>query len=297
MCDSEGIYSVIVADDEGELRRALIQRVDWKGAGFFVIGEAENGADAVNLVESLRPDLLLADIRMPFVSGIEMARQVREIRPATQIAFLSGYDDFTYAQQAIQYNVLAYLLKPISAAEMFVELQKMKEKMEEQLRSFSLGTEHADKMEISEFLMPLILDGCAGDPSMNIQQLLWTEAIRLGLQKNEKEEIRYVVLITSIYTQEKENHTTPASVGAIDLTLRKYVKHASFYAFGRVVSLLIAAPGAFDRFLHILTQDIVQNVQRILNCDVVIGCSREVMALCDLHEAYLEAMNAIGYTK
>ena len=209
MCDSEGIYSVIVADDEGELRRALIQRVDWKGAGFFVIcssdlfviGEAENGADAVNLVESLRPDLLLADIRMPFVSGIEMARQVREIRPATQIAFLSGYDDFTYAQQAIQYNVLAYLLKPISAAEMFVELQKMKEKMDEQLRSFSLGTEHADKMEISEFLMPLILDGCAGDPSMNIQQLLWTEAIRLGLQKNEKEEIRYIVLITSIYTQ------------------------------------------------------------------------------------------------
>ena len=103
------MYTVVVADDEEELRKALIRKVDWEGIGFSVVGEAENGAEALELVEKYEPDLLLTDIRMPFVSGIELARQVREVRPATQIAFLSGYDDFTYAQQAIQYNIISYI--------------------------------------------------------------------------------------------------------------------------------------------------------------------------------------------
>ena len=89
------MYTIIVADDEEELRRALIRRVDWESVGFTVVGEAENGVEALELVEKLKPDLLLTDIRMPFVSGIELARQVREIRPSTQIAFLSGHDDLS----------------------------------------------------------------------------------------------------------------------------------------------------------------------------------------------------------
>lgn len=93
------MYTIVVADDEEELRSAIVRRINWKEIGFLVVGEAENGIEALELVDRLEPDLLLTDIRMPFISGIELARQVREARPATQIAFLSGYDDFTYAQQ------------------------------------------------------------------------------------------------------------------------------------------------------------------------------------------------------
>ena len=107
-------YTVVVADDEEEIRRSLVRRVKWEEIGFEVVGEAENGADALELVEKLEPDLLLTDIKMPFLSGIELARAVREVRPMVQIAFLSGFDDFTYAQQAIQYNIVSYMLKPIS---------------------------------------------------------------------------------------------------------------------------------------------------------------------------------------
>ena len=110
-------YTVVVADDEEEIRRSLVRRVKWEEIGFEVVGEAENGADALELVEKLEPDLLLTDIKMPFLSGIELARAVREVRPMVQIAFLSGFDDFTYAQQAIQYNIVSYMLKPISAKE------------------------------------------------------------------------------------------------------------------------------------------------------------------------------------
>ena len=105
-------YTVVVADDEEEIRRSLVRRVKWEEIGFEVVGEAENGADALELVEKLEPDLLLTDIKMPFLSGIELARAVREVRPMVQIAFLSGFDDFTYAQQAIQYNICLLYTSP-----------------------------------------------------------------------------------------------------------------------------------------------------------------------------------------
>lgn len=85
----KNIYTVIVADDEDELREAVCTMIPWEALGFHLVGSASNGLDALELVERLEPDLLLTDIRMPFISGIELARQVREIRPAMHIAFLS----------------------------------------------------------------------------------------------------------------------------------------------------------------------------------------------------------------
>ena len=120
------LYTVIVADDEDELREAVCTMIPWEDYGFFLVGNASNGLDALQLVEKHEPDLLLTDIRMPFISGIELARQVREIRPATNIAFLSGYDDFEYAKQAIQYNIISYMLKPLTLEGLGAELRNIR---------------------------------------------------------------------------------------------------------------------------------------------------------------------------
>lgn len=116
--EQKELLTVIVADDETELREAVCSMIPWKEIGFRLVGSAGNGLDALQLVEQLQPDLLLTDIRMPYISGVSLAQQVRELRPLTQIAFLSGYDDFAYAQKAIEYNVISYLLKPISMREL-----------------------------------------------------------------------------------------------------------------------------------------------------------------------------------
>ena len=112
------MYTALVVDDEQELRQAIIESVDWEKAGFRVVGDAGNGIDALELAEKLEPDLILTDIKMPMMTGLELAKQVRELRPATQVVILSGYDDFGYAKAAIEYNIIGYLLKPISAAEL-----------------------------------------------------------------------------------------------------------------------------------------------------------------------------------
>ena len=121
------LYTVVVADDEDELREAMCTMIPWQELGFRLAGSAGNGLDALQLVEERQPDLLLTDIRMPFISGIELARQVREVRPATNIAFLSGYDDFEYAQQAIRYNIISYMLKPLTVKGLGDELQVIRQ--------------------------------------------------------------------------------------------------------------------------------------------------------------------------
>ena len=126
-------YTVLVVDDEHDQRHALVERVNWEAAGFTVVGEAENGVEALDLVETLEPDLILTDIKMPMITGLELAARVRELRPATQIVILSGYDSFEYARTAIDYNIISYLLKPISSSELSEELFEIRRRMDERL--------------------------------------------------------------------------------------------------------------------------------------------------------------------
>ena len=128
-------YTVLVVEDERDQRSALIEMVDWESAGFEVVGEAENGFEALDMTETLEPDLILTDIRMPMMTGLELAARVRELRPAVQIVILSGYDSFEYARTAINYNIVSYLLKPISPSELTEELKEIHRRMDEKLGS------------------------------------------------------------------------------------------------------------------------------------------------------------------
>ncbi|MBR6770970.1 MAG: response regulator [Lachnospiraceae bacterium] len=289
------MYTVVVADDEEELRGAILRKVDWESIGFQVVGEAENGVEALELVEKMKPDLLLTDIKMPFVSGIELARQVREIRPTTQIVFLSGFDEFKYAQQAIQYNIISYLLKPISMADLTRELFVVKEKIDNLFLEFN--NKRQKQMEKSEFLMPLLLDGYWCQEKGDREEGLIKQALECGIIKNSSKDFRYVVLVTNVTDRRGSNCTSGDMVHSVDSILKKYVRYESFYWNGRIISLLIATAAAFDKYLHILVGDVVQSIERIMNLNGVLGVSRMTEKLSSCHDAYIEAMNAISYSK
>lgn len=288
------MYTVVVADDEEELRHAIIRKIDWQSIGFQVVGEAENGVEALELIEKMEPDLLLTDIKMPFVSGIELARQVREIRPATQIAFLSGFDEFTYAQQAIQYNIISYMLKPVSMADLTKELILIKEKIDRLFHEFNNKNQiQVDKLG---FLMPLLLDSFQSKGEEKRDEVLVKQAVESGILKDGNNDFRYVVMITVIRNRDGENRTTQAHIHSVDIILKKYVKYVSFYWNGRIISLLIATPASFERYLHILVGEVVQSTERIMKMNCAIGVSRVTGELSDCHDAYMEAMNAISYS-
>lgn len=289
------MYTVVVADDEEELRRAIIRRIDWEGIGFQVVGEAENGIDALELVEKLEPDLLLTDIRMPFVTGIELARQVREIRPATHIAFLSGFDDFSYAQQAIQYNIISYLLKPISMAELTKELISVKERMDGIFREFE--ARHREQTDEGRFFIPLLLDEFQGGFSEEKEALLRKQAVECGLLSEEMSRLSYAVMTVGFYDENGCNRTARGQVHSVDIVLNKYLKHVSFYVEGRVVALLAGTQTSLEKYLHIAVDEVIQNTERILNMHCLVGVSSRIESLSFCHEAYCEAVNAGSYDR
>lgn len=126
------LYRVLLVDDEEDIRVGISRKMDWNGLGFQLVGEAENGKDALDLAEALRPDLILTDIKMPFMDGLELCRILTERLPAAKFVVFSGFDDFEYAKQAIGMNVSEYILKPINAAELSAVLQKLKAQLDQE---------------------------------------------------------------------------------------------------------------------------------------------------------------------
>lgn len=123
-------YRLMLVDDEEELRQGIIRRVDWEAIGFTVVGEAENGQMGVELAANVHPDVVVTDIKMPFMDGLEMTRRILENASDTRFIVLSGFDDFEYAQTAITLGAIEYILKPISAEELIAVLQRLHIKMD-----------------------------------------------------------------------------------------------------------------------------------------------------------------------
>ena len=124
------LYRVLLVDDEEDIREGISRKMDWLGLGFSLVGEAANGQDALELAEGLRPDVILTDIKMPFMDGLELCRILTDRLPAARFVVFSGFDAFEYAKQAIQMNVVEYILKPINADELSAVLRRLKDQLD-----------------------------------------------------------------------------------------------------------------------------------------------------------------------
>ena len=129
-----GLYRILLVDDEEEVRKGIIRKMEWEKLGFEVAGDAENGEEALEKVEQLQPDVVITDIRMPYMDGLTLTRRIREKYPSIRVLIFSGYDDFEYAQQAIKLHVTEYILKPVNVEELSEILTRVRENLEEEIK-------------------------------------------------------------------------------------------------------------------------------------------------------------------
>jgi two-component system response regulator YesN len=115
---------MIVTDDERWIRERIINSINWESIGVRVTGQASDGEEALELCKSLRPDIVLTDIRMPVISGLEFVTALKECNVNAKIIIISGYNDFSYAQTAIKLGVFDYILKPVENDEMVEVVRK-----------------------------------------------------------------------------------------------------------------------------------------------------------------------------
>ncbi|WP_088102738.1 response regulator [Halalkalibacter urbisdiaboli] len=130
---------VVIVDDEMFVRKGIINLIDWNKLGYEVVGEADNGEDAIKIINDLKPDVVITDIRMPVVDGLELIKKVKKMNEHINFIIISGYNDFSYAQQAVRYGVFDFILKPVDKEEFEEVLENladyiMKEK-KQQLKS------------------------------------------------------------------------------------------------------------------------------------------------------------------
>jgi two-component system response regulator YesN len=158
-------YKVFLVEDEIVTRDGIRENVDWESAGFTLCGEASDGEMALPLIEETQPDVLITDIKMPFMDGLQLSKIIREHFPWIKVIILSGHDEFDYAQSALKMGVTEYLLKPVSA----IDIQSVLESLGDTLRNEHEEQEHLKQLQRSvegslilqreQFLLRLVMGG------------------------------------------------------------------------------------------------------------------------------------------
>lgn len=303
------LYRIILVDDEEEVRKSIIRKIDWTAVGFAVVGDAENGEDALEKIENLEPDVVLTDIRMPYMDGLTLAERIRQKYPSMKIVIFSGYDDFEYAKQAIKLNVTEYILKPVNVEELTTILKRIKTNLDEEIeqkRNVNLLRENYKRslpILREQFLKDLISRPMDGE---TVQTLLREYDIPLAGAK------KWIAIAVELeleqeLTQEEaplplheEKNLIPISVMQILSENLKPSYRFSLLSFSGSADAKIAGIAAIDEnnsqteLINILG-DICKEIRKTLKVPVTIGIGHSAQKLENISRSFQSALDALGY--
>ena len=297
-------YRILLVDDEAEIRQGIARKIDWEASGFEVVGEAENGEEALERAETLEPDVVLTDIRMPYMDGLVLTERLRQSRPSVKVVIFSGYDDFEYAKQAIKLGVAEYILKPVNAEELTAILARLKEGLDqeiEQKRNVSLLREHYRRS--LPLLREQFLNDLIGGRAVvgEIENHLYEYDIPIANAKKWVAAVFDVELprqMSLALHQEKE--LIPLSVMEMAREkLGEYCRSVIFRAVagagGGITVLAAIDEDNSQTGLIAVLGDVCREARRVLEVTVTIGIGGKCTELENIGTSYEEALDALGY--
>lgn len=297
------LYRIMVVDDEEEIRLGIIKKIDWEAYGFIVVGDAENGKDALEKAEKLNPDIVMTDIKMPFMDGLELGKRLSEVMPSTKVIIFSGSDDFEYAQKAIKINVIEYVLKPINSIELIEVLKNLK---------IQLDREYDEKRNLENLYnhyiesLPVIREQfLVGAIEGRISESQWEEqGEKLGIDFKAK--YLMVALIngdgTSILKEMDSEHLIEKSAlvlisikKVVDDNMGNYCKFISF-----LYSDMVVVIGSLEKEEDILQfirglNNICKLYKRIMSVNISAGVGYICNSPNQIRYSYRAAQNALDY--
>lgn len=296
-------YRILLADDEEEVRKGIIRKIDWESLGFEVAGDADNGEEALEKIEQLKPDVVMTDIRMPYMDGLALTARIRQKYPSIKVLIFSGYDDFEYAQQAIKLNVTEYILKPVNVEELTKILGRVRENLDEEIkqrRDVSLLREsYRNSLPILRelFLNDLVRENVQREEvSSRMSEYgidisgarKWLAAV-INVEPEERAEGQPL-------SRQQEQKLIPISVRQlVEDNLKKYFRFTIFNSTGGITII-----AAIDRentqtgFIDLLG-DVCKEIRRILEVTVTIGVGHSSQDLEQIGKSYQSAVDALGY--
>lgn len=296
-----GLYRIMLVDDEEEVRKAMIRSMDWEQLGFTVAGDAENGEEALEKLEQLEPDVVMTDIRMPYMDGLTLIARIRERYPFIKILIFSGYDDFEYAKQAIKFKVTEYILKPVNGEELAEILKRVKKSLDEEIkqrRNISILQEsYMGSLPILKELFLNDLVQRTSDVSDVVPKLReygidildarkWLAAV-IYIEHTEQAEDRVL---------SKHQELIPISVRSlVEDHLKPYCRFAVFNSTEGITLIAAVDQNNTETGLINLLNDICKESRRLLEVVITIGVGCSCDTLQEIGRSYQTAVDALGY--
>lgn len=167
------MFKIVIVDDEPNIRKGLKLIIDWDNLECEICGEATNGMEALEIIKENKPDIVITDIKMPQMNGLDMIREVRSLGLKTQFIILSGHNEFSFAQEALKNGARQYLLKPIDED----ELAKTIKEISEEIKRNSNNSESVDRLIVRDLFRQLLSPDREGIDSALKDQLKITNEI------------------------------------------------------------------------------------------------------------------------
>ena len=285
-------HKVFLVEDEIVTREGIRDNVNWESAGFEFCGEAPDGEMALPLIEETKPDVLITDIKMPFMDGLQLSKIIRERMPWVKIIILSGHNEFEYAQAAVKLGATEYLLKPISSDDLIKVLRKMKvlldqEKKEQESYTKLQQRDQGNLVLLREkFLLRLVMGGISS-----------TEAIEQSKQFGLNIVAQYyLVLLLKVELCDNSNPFDYYEYQRVERVVSDRVGndpnvlHIKKDLEELVLLLIGDDPNQLERDGGNLANLIKGEVEKENICNLAIGMGTPQQRLGDIHHSFVEAL-------
>ena len=291
------MYNLLLVDDEADVLQAMKRKIDWEALGFCLAGTAENGQEALELAEQLHIDVVLTDIKMPYMDGLTLCRKLKENYRNMKVVIYSGFDDFEFAREAVHLEAEEYLLKPISAKDMTEVFTRIKGKLDQEFseyRNLNKLSEYYRKSlpAMREQLMMGILEGrISGD---RIRSMMETYEMKLDASC-------YVVSILYPESgpgedmgQNSQFMTLPLKEMAQDYLRERVDFYSTLFLDQVIFVFMLHDKEEMDKVLYHLDQ-ICKMSARVLQIPVTAAVGLACDQVEELRTSYQEAVNALEY--
>lgn len=286
---------VFLVEDEMVIRRGIKNSIDWEKEGYIFCGEASDGELAYPMIIKEKPDILITDIRMPFMDGLELCKLVKKELPNTRILILSGYDEFDYAKEAIRLGVTEYLLKPISSGKLLEALNGVSESIRREKEDKDLVRKYMEEMrentehEKQKFFEQMI----AGNLSM-------ADALETGKKYEMNLSAGMYNLLLFRFTLGEENRKSGELLGEAEYAIEKLTERLEYvFEFQRGVegwAFLLMADNEEQMSERVkeLSKDLEEIMKNYSTIAYFGGIGQPVARLRELEESFREAERALA---
>lgn len=286
---------VFLVEDEMVIRRGIKNSIDWEKEGYIFCGEASDGELAYPMIIKEKPDILITDIRMPFMDGLELCKLVKEELPNIKILILSGYDEFDYAKEAIRLGVTEYLLKPISSGKLLEALNGVSESIRREKEDKDLVRKYMEEMrentehEKQKFFEQMI----AGNLSM-------ADALETGKKYEMNLSAGMYNLLLFRFTLGEENRKSGELLGEAEYAIKKLTERLEYvFEFQRDVegwAFLLMADNEEQMSERVkeLSKDLEEIMKNYSTITYFGGIGQPVARLRELEESFRKAERALA---